>query len=308
MKLEQLTKEALEIDGKRYIALIKEAINDVLKKETEYLSDKMRLEGRLAIIKPEGEVIICGDLHGDIESLIYILKETKFIEKANKNEDFLIIFLGDYGDRGMFSAEVYYVVLKLKLMFPDKILLMRGNHEGPRDLPVYPHDLPVQFQARFGESGSEAYRITTKIFDYLLNAVFVEDRYLLVHGGLPEKASSLKDFAYAHEMHPKETFLEEILWSDPYEGEGIYPSPRGAGKLFGWNITKKILNALNVQILIRGHEPCEEGFKINHFGKVLTLFSRRGPPYFNNYAAYLHVDLSEKFEAAGQLSRFIRQF
>ena len=255
MKLEQLTKEALEIDGKRYIALIKEAINDVLKKETEYLSDKMRLEGRLAIIKPEGEVIICGDLHGDIESLIYILKETKFIEKANKNEDFLIIFLGDYGDRGMFSAEVYYVVLKLKLMFPDKILLMRGNHEGPRDLPVYPHDLPMQFQARFGESGNEAYRITTKIFDYLLNAVFVENRYLLVHGGLPEKASSLKDFAYAHEMHPKETFLEEILWSDPYEGEGIYPSPRGAGKLFGWNITKRILDALNVQILIRGHEP-----------------------------------------------------
>ena len=307
MKLEELTKEAIETDGRNYIMLIENIIEDVLKNETKY-NDKIRFEGRMARVKPEGKAVIVGDLHGDIESLIHILKETKFIEKADKNENFLLIFLGDYGDRGTFSAEVYYVVLKLKLMYPDKILLMRGNHEGPPDLPVYPHDLPAQYRARFGESGSEAYKITTKIFDYLLNAVFIEDRYLLVHGGLPEKASSLENFAYAHEMHPKESFLEEILWSDPYEGEGVYPSPRGAGKLFGWNITERILNALNVKILIRGHEPCDEGFKINHFGKVLTLFSRRGPPYFNSYAAYLHVDLSEKFDVAGQLSSFIRQF
>jgi len=307
MKLEQLTKEALETDSKRYISLVKDVISNVLNKEVEYNS-KIRFEGRLAKVKPEGEAVIVGDLHGDIESLIHILKETNFIEKANKNENFLMIFLGDYGDRGMFSAEVYYIVLKLKLMFPDKILLMRGNHEGPRDLPVYPHDLPMQFRSRFGKAGNEAYKATTEIFDYLLNAILIEERYLLVHGGLPENASSLKDFAYAHEMHPKESFLEEILWSDPYEGEGVYPSPRGAGKLFGWNLTRRILDMLNVQILIRGHEPCNEGFKINHFGKVLTLFSRRGPPYFNSYAAYLHVNLSEKFEVAGQLSRFIRQF
>ncbi len=307
MKLEQLTKEALETDSKRYISLVKDVVNNILDKEVKY-NGKIRFEGRLAEVKPEGEAVIVGDLHGDIESLIHILKKTNFIEKANKNENFLMIFLGDYGDRGMFSAEVYYMVLKLKLMFPDRILLMRGNHEGPRDLPVYPHDLPMQFRSRFGDVGNEAYKVTTEIFDYLLNAILIEERYLLVHGGLPENASSLKDFAYAHEMHPKESFLEEILWSDPYEGEGVYPSPRGAGKLFGWNITRRILDMLNVQILIRGHEPCNEGFKINHFGKVLTLFSRRGPPYFNSYAAYLHVNLSEKFEVAGQLSRFIRQF
>ena len=144
MKPIQLAKEALETDDKNYVRLVQDAIDNVLKKEAKY-DDKVRFEGKLAKVKPEGKAVIVGDLHGDIESLIHILKETKFIEKADKNEDFLLIFLGDYGDRGTFSAEVYYVVLKLKLMYPDKILLMRGNHEGPQDLPVIlmicPHSL-----------------------------------------------------------------------------------------------------------------------------------------------------------------------
>ena len=167
----------------------------------------------MAKINPEGEASIVGDLHGDIESLIYILKDVKFLEKAEKDEDFLMIFLGDYGDRGQYSAEVYYVILKLKLMFPDKIVLMRGNHEGPEDLLAYPHDMPIQYKMRFGSYGTEAYNITRSLFNYMLTAVVVKNRYLLVHGGVPTEASSLDDFAYAHKMHPKETFLEEILWS-----------------------------------------------------------------------------------------------
>jgi protein phosphatase len=65
---------------------------------------------------------------------------------------------------------------------------------------------------------------------------------------------------------------------------------------------------LNAKILIRGHEPCEEGFKINHGGKVLTLFSRKGAPYFNEHGAYLDVPLSEKFENAEKLVPWICKF
>jgi protein phosphatase len=83
---------------------------------------------------------------------------------------------------------------------------------------------------------------------------------------------------------------------------------RGAGKFFGKNITEKVLAKLNVKVLIRGHEPCEEGFKINHEGKVLTLFSRKGSPYFNEHGAYLDLPLSEKFENVAQLLPFIHKF
>ena len=73
-------------------------------------------------------------------------------------------------------------------------------------------------------------------------------------------------------------------------------------------MTDTVLAKLNAKILIRGHEPCEDGFKINHDGKVLTLFSRKGPPYFNAFGAYLDVKLDKGFENANELMPYIHKF
>jgi len=186
---------------------------------------------------------------------------------------------------------------------------MRGNHEGPEDLLASPHDLPMQFHERFGEDGREAYAKIRELFKHLYNALLVEERYLMIHGGLPPEAKTIGDLAYAHINHPKQRLLEDMLWSDPTEViKGACESPRGAGKLFGENITNEALRRFDVKTLIRGHEPCRDGFKINHRGKVLTLFSRKGPPYFNINGSYLDVELSRKFENAEQLIPFIHKF
>src|SRR3989304_4415135 len=102
--------------------------------------------------------------------------------------------------------------------------------------------------------------------------------------------------------HPEKEFLEDLLWSDPSDtAQDVILSPRGAGKLFGKKVTENALKKVHAKILIRGHEPCEEGFKINHDGKVLTLFSRRGAPYFNEHGAYLvfRMDILYKLERLG---------
>jgi protein phosphatase len=264
--------------------------------------------GRLVNVQPMHEMIIVGDIHGDLESLGYILKNSGFMKKTSEGEEIFLVFLGDYGDRGFYSPEVYYVVLKLKEMFPENIVLMRGNHEGPKDLLAYPHDLPIHLHRKFGEAGVDVYAKLSKLFSYLYSAVLVEGRYILLHGGVPSRASTIDDLAYAHEKHPHETHLEEILWSDPNDSiMGTYPSPRGAGKLFGKDVTEKFLKMLNINVLIRGHEPSSEGFKMNHDGKVLTLFSRKGPPYHNEYGAYLQLNLSEILENAKQLQRYIHK-
>ena len=305
--LSQIIKEALEIQCEDFTRLVEETAQ-LLAKENGQVGN-FNVMGRLVKIKPLGEAVIVGDLHGDLESLIQIMKKADLLKKMKHNNKTALIFLGDYGDRGVNSAEIYYVVLKLKLLFPEQVILMRGNHEGPEDLLASPHDLPMQFQARFGEKWRDAYLKIRELFGYLYNAVLVEERYLMIHGGLPSQAKTLEDLAYAHVKHPKERLLEDMLWSDPTEMiKGVRESPRGAGKLFGENVTNEVLRRFNVKILIRGHEPCRDGFKINHGGKILTLFSRKGPPYFNIHGAYLVVELSQKFENAEQLIPFIHKF
>ncbi len=305
--LEDLVKEARRVNLDEFLRLVNAVVE--LQANEQGQVGSLQINGRLVNLKPRGKAVVVGDLHGDLESLFYILKATNFIERAKGGEQCLLIFLGDYGDRGINSPEVYYVVLRLKESLNENVILMRGNHEGPDDLLAYPHDLPNHLLIKFGENSSQAYAKLRKLFRYFHSAVLVKERYVLLHGGVPTRAKTSEDLAYAHDKHPRETHLEEILWSDPWEGLAeTCASPRGAGRLFGENETEKFLNMLNVRVLIRGHEPSQEGFKINHGGKVLTLFSRRGPPYLNEQAAFLQLDLSHKVKDANQLKQFIKLF
>jgi protein phosphatase len=302
VNLSSVLKESLTVSGDGFVKIVENAI-DLLRGENGKIGN-LTIAGRLITLESIGEAVVIGDLHGDLKSLSNILRSSGSTQRMAKSEDTALVFLGDYGDRGAHSAEVYYAVLRLKLAFPEQVILMRGNHEGPADLMASPHDLPMQFQRRFEEKGAVAYAKTRELWNYLYNAVLVEERYLMVHGGLPPKLNSTKDLAY-----PEKEFLEDLLWSDPEDMvQDAYPSPRGAGQLFGKKVTENILRKLGVKILVRGHEPCSAGFKINHGGQVLTLFSRKGVPYFNEHGAYLYLPLSKKFESAAQLVPFIHKF
>ncbi len=307
MNLPSVAEEAKAVQSKDFIKILEQTL-DLLRRESGKIGNQT-VSGRLVKLEPSGEALVIGDLHGDLESLLTILNTSAFMQKMTNRQDATLIFLGDYGDRGAHSAEVYYIILRLKLAFPEQVILLRGNHEGPEDLMASPHDLPLSFQVRFKENWMATYSKVRELYVCLYNAVLVEERYLMVHGGLSPSISGIQDLANANLTHPEKEFLEDLLWSDPNDRvkEVLY-SPRGAGKLFGRNVTEKVLRKLNVKILIRGHEPCEEGFKLNHNGKVLTLFSRKGSPYFNAYGAYLQLPLSKKLENAQQLVPWIHKF
>jgi len=305
--LEYIVKKAMETTLDDFVEVVDQAAR-IFQGEDRAIG-RLNILGKHVKIEPSGEAVIISDLHGDLESLVQILQQSGILQRMREHKNTLLIFLGDYGDRGEFSAEVYYTVLRLKLQYPAQIILMRGNHEGPSDILASPHDLPTQFHIRFGKKWETAYNKIIGLFPHFYNSVSVEKRYLMVHGGLPESARTVNDLAYAHKTRPKQTFFEDLLWSDPQESfQGVCPSPRGAGKLFGKDVTDKVLKALDVQILIRGHEPCNAGFQINHEGKILTLFSRKGEPYCNAQGAYLDISLSDAFENAKQLVPYVHKF
>ena len=301
-----LFNNASNVDSKSFAKVV-DRVDQILSSEKSNAG--MRITGRLIQLSPEGEVIIIGDLHGDINSLYEILNKTNFVKKSQDGARVRLVFLGDYGDRGLFSPEVYYVVLSLKTVFPENVILLQGNHEGPRDLMAHPHDLPHHLQRKFSSDWQRVYTELSMLFGCLYTAVLVEDNFIMLHGGVPSKAKTLDDIAYAVQKHPAETHLEEILWSDPAEGiKGTRFSPRGAGRLFGEDVTDAFLKIVKAKILVRGHEPVDEGYMFNHNGKILTIFSRKGPPYNNSKGAYLNVDISKKVSSTSHLSSCIRQF
>ena len=269
-----------------------------LREYKDLLASELSKKGKVPILKSPSRCIIIGDIHGDLTTLSKILSRISL--QTMKSEETLVVFLGDYIDRGPNQLETILAVLELKLRYPDIVYALRGNHEPPRFLIPSPHDFPEELIMRFGYSkGVELYDLFMEIFDVLPYALVVEKEILMLHGGLPtityKKTNSIHEYLIGRNAAEQSLVLTEVLWNDPIDHNIVsLPSPRGAGYLFGTKVTYWVLHRFNLKMVVRGHEPANMGYKLNHNKKVITLFSRVGAPYYNASAAYMDLDLTSE--------------
>ncbi len=284
--IDNLRRKTKSVDKYEFLSLLDIVINTMIMERRSASIGGNTINGGLINLEKFDELVLVGDLHGDLEAMLSILSKVKFFDEHST-----VIFLGDYGDRGVESVEVYYTLLYLKAKYPNRIIMLRGNHEGPKDLPFYPHDLPFMLESRFGIYSEIIYSRLRDLFDSMYTAVIVKNLLLILHGGLPIKLNSLDDIAKAHLLHPSKSYLLEILWNDPREITGYQESARGYGYYFGKDITQNAFRVTNTRMLVRAHEPCN-GYKVNHDGLVLTLFSCKAP-YGNYKAAYMLLSMDD---------------
>jgi len=69
-------------------------------------------------------VLAVGDIHGMYEKLIMLMEKIQF----DPEED-LLVFLGDYVDRGPDSVQCLQYVYDLQHSSPDSVVCLLGNHE-----------------------------------------------------------------------------------------------------------------------------------------------------------------------------------
>lgn len=88
-----------------------------------------------------------------------------------------------------------------------------------------------------------------------------------------------------------------MVWSDPDEQKkGWGASPRGAGYVWGLDITNKFLHTNNIQMIARAHQLVMDGYNQNHDNKVVTLFSAPNYCYrCGNQAAIMEINEYGKF-------------
>jgi hypothetical protein len=221
--------------------------------------------GKLAVLKNlDRNVLIAGDIHGDFRAFEAVRKIFE------REKDAVLIFLGDYADRGESGLEVIRGVREMLENHPGRVAALKGNHEDYRNGAPYfaPWTLGEEVREKLGVPWGRFYRDFERNFLSNLRLAFlVPGVALCVHGGISSRLKRVKQLE-----SPDATLEEEILWSDPgYQG-GEPPNPRGAGVLFGPDITERVVGEIGIRFIIRGHEPRKalDGPALEHGGSVVT--------------------------------------
>ncbi|OMO83889.1 Tetratricopeptide TPR-1 [Corchorus capsularis] len=216
---------------------------------------------------PDGShFTVCGDVHGQFYDLINIFELNGLPSEENP-----YLFNGDFVDRGSFSLEVILTLFAFKCMCPSAIYLARGNHESKSMNKIYGFEGEVK--SKLNDTFVELF---AEVFCCLPLAHVINQKVFVVHGGLFSvdgvKLSDIRAIDRFCEP-PEEGLMCELLWSDPQPFPGRGPSKRGVGLSFGADVTKKFLQDNNLDLVVRSHEVKDEGYEIEHDGKLITVFS-----------------------------------
>ncbi|EAY04669.1 Ser/Thr protein phosphatase, putative [Trichomonas vaginalis G3] len=219
-----------------------------------------------SFIEVSGKFIVIGDIHGNIDILLRIFTKNGYPDKTR------YIFLGDYVDRGENSIEVISILFAFKVLFPENIYLIRGNHES-RSMTEY-----YGFKDECDRYANEAiYNATMNAFDNLPIGIILNNEVLCVHGGIPRNINSREElYAIAKtDGEPNPGPVTDILWSDPNDDENVKGQcVRGAGFVYGQCDVKNFLNNLKLSLICRSHEQCMNGYDFPFESQCLiTIFS-----------------------------------
>jgi len=267
-----------QIEQLRRCELLKEAeVKTLCARAREILIE----ESNVQTIHPP--VTICGDVHGQYYDVQELFKIGDQCPETN------YLFLGDFVDRGFYSVETFLLLLALKVRYPDRITLIRGNHESRQITQVY--GFYDECLRKYGSVN--VWRYCTEIFDYLALAAIISDTVFAVHGGLSPTISTLDQIRTIDRKQevPHDGGMCDLLWSDPEEVEGWGVSPRGAGYLFGADVVKKWNETNNLTCIARAHQLVMEGYKYMFNEALVTVWSAPNYCYrCGNVAAIMELD------------------
>ena len=241
------------------------------------LNQKVRrlLEAEPRVTFLQSPVYVFGDIHGNLEDLHFFSDNIWRLGMQLTAGNFL--FLGDYVDRGMSCLECIAYLFAMKLLLPNKVFLLRGNHET-RDVNGWEQHYGTrsflyQCKERFGSDlGFQIWEEINSAFDRMPLAAVIDHNIFCVHGGIPRPITQKADGSFGsriqdildvpsvaginppndNESECYQQVASDCIWSDPasehQERNGVDPdsgygeSLRGGGAIcFGHKAVKDFL-------------------------------------------------------------------
>ncbi|CAJ0577202.1 unnamed protein product, partial [Mesorhabditis spiculigera] len=238
------------------------------------------------VVLVDGPAILFGDLHGnDIDLSLYLTTLTDHVGHADPKmctDGIRLIFMGDYVDRGEFSLEVLLKIHILKILYPDRVHLLRGNHETARINTRYGfyEELTRRFEFK---AAKEMWRTFNWIFSWYPLIAHSPGRFIAMHGGGGETVAEDGVAGVNAVGKPicdpdTNTTASEVMWSDFNAATGgecgfVENVHRGNGVYFNQLGLSLILENCNVGLMVRAHQLKPSGFGMAGKGKCATVFS-----------------------------------
>lgn len=215
------------------------------------------------------KLLIASDIHGDFNSLSLVIDE--FLKDPDNTK---LLFLGDYVDRGNYSVEVLYTLALLKICYPNRVFLLRGNHESTDGTweggKVALWNTHKNGQNELNNKKLADYHSTcVDFFGHLPIAAVVDNTFFCAHGGVNKGVLAdvkvLKDIqrpyvicAYGDSYWGSQNDLAmQIVWSYPKDEmdmlSGSYWYGDSGQGSYNLDYVRQFLTNNNLKCLIHGH-------------------------------------------------------
>ena len=280
MNVDSLIEKLLSVRGNKPGKQV-----DLKEDEIKFLIDQSLkiIKDQKMLVELEAPLHVCGDIHGQYYDLLRIFEHCGYPGEYN------YLFLGDYVDRGKQSLETVCLLLCYKIKYPDKVTLLRGNHESSVTNRIYGFydECKRRYNVRLWKS-------FTDLFNWLPVAAIIDEKILCMHGGLSpdlKNIQSIQEISRPTDI-PDTGLLCDLLWSDPDKDVLEYDeNDRGVSVIFGEKIVQDFNKKNDLDLIIRAHQVVDDGYEFFANRQLITIFS--APNYcgeFDNSAGIMIID------------------
>lgn len=229
----------------------------------------MKFLSQPMLLEVEPPIYVCGDIHGQYHDLLQLFKSggypptEKYLFLGSWRVYSLVVnarlvfmytlYSGDYVDRGRHGIETICLLFAYKVEYPERMYLLRGNHETESVTRVYGFfdECKRRFLFFFisncrvcscfnkeviNRYNPTLYKTFIDSFDCMPVAAVIDERIFCCHGGLSPELRSMDQIRSI--IRPVEVgdhgLICDLLWSDPdKEIMGWGNNERGVSFTFG---------------------------------------------------------------------------
>jgi len=232
-------------------------------------------------------LLIVGDTHGDLNSTLRIVKP--FFEGKVDS----ILFLGDYVDRGEQSFLNFFFLICLSILWPERIILLRGNHEDLELNLLFGFYKELQNYFPINRELQAVLALINAIYNLMSLVAITPKNSVCMHAGIPKSLPPLQLFELMPKPHieyrkiPDKKLKEDlydsftqIRWNDPIITSLEMNDERSYHGHFYFTLeeTKQFLELNKQKRIIRSHEDMRGGYQEVFSDVLYHIFSSE--PYF----------------------------